>query len=282
MMQLITKYYLIFIFLCVPFITNGQFAVADSLYQLGKSQYASLEYERVVFSNEDPTIKNRALLQKAYCLKALGDHTGAHKTLQRANYYISQDSLNFEMRYELALNAYLSGDFNTALAQLVQIEYFFKDNGYNDVSYLHILTLNELTRWDEAKEKYKQYASINTVSITADEAYYFLDKPRLKKPDKAEKISYVLPGVGQMYAGYPVKGIVSSLIQLSLMGFGAYSLYEGYFFTGALTGVGLFWSFYTGGARNAKYLAQRKNEELVSKYNEGIREILLNSEVKSK
>jgi hypothetical protein len=278
-MQLITKYYLIFIFLCVPFITNGQFTVADSLYQLGNIQYASLEYERVVYSNEDPTIKNRALLQKAYCLKNLGDHVGAYKTLQRANYFVSQDSLNFKMRYELALNAYLSGDFNTALGQLTQIEYFFKDNGYTDILYLHILTLNELKKWNEAKEKYKQYASNNNVSVSADEAYYFLDKPRLRNPEKAEKISYILPGIGQMYAGYPVKGMVSSLIQLSLMGFGAYSLYEGYFFTGALTGIGLFWSFYTGGARNAKYLAQRKNEELVNTYNSEVKEIILTAEI---
>lgn len=277
-MPLIIRFWLTCIFLCVVFITNAQFDKANQLKTDGYYELAALEYERVVFKNNDPDTRNKALLQKSLCYKSLGNHSLALKTLERANLFIKQDSINFSIRYEWVLNAYLSDNYPSALSQLVQIEYFFKNNLYDKVLYLHILTLNELRRWEEAKEKYIEYENLNDIGLSADEAYSFLKKTKIKNPVKAENISYFLPGVGQMYAGYFGKGLVSSLIQASLITFGAYSLYEGYFFTGALTGVGLFWAFYSGGTRHAKYLAEKKNEELTQKYNEPIRKALLSTE----
>lgn len=278
-MQSTVKYLLTCTFLCVTFLTKAQFEKADSLKAAGNFKIAALEYERVVYQNLGPEIINKALLYKGLCLKTQGKFNEAFNTFNRANLFLVQDSLNFRIRYELSLAAYLSDNYPAAQAQLTQIEYFFKDNGYNDVLYLHILTLNAMRKWDEAKVKYEQYAKNNNIALSAEEAYSFLPKTKLKNPDKAEKISYFLPGIGQMYAGYFGKGLISSLIQAGLVGFGAYSLYEGYFFTGALTGIGLFYSFYTGGARHAKYLAMRKNEELTDKYNEPIKEAILESEM---
>lgn len=273
------KYLLTCIFLCVTFLTKAQFEKADSLRAAGNYELAALEYERIVYQSLGPEITNQALLQKGLCYKIQGNFNEVFNTLNRANLFLEQDSINFTIRYELALAAYLSDNYPAANAQLVQIEYFFKENGYEDVLYLHILTLNAMRKWEEAKEKYAQYADENNVPLDVEQAYAFLPKTKLKNPEKAEKISYFLPGIGQMYAGYFGKGLISSLIQAGLVGFGAYSLYEGYFFTGALTGIGLFYSFYTGGARHAKYLALRKNEELTKRYNEPIKEAILETEM---
>lgn len=270
---------MICIFLFVAYSTNAQFEKADSLKNAGELAFAKLEYERIIFQNTDPEIVNQAILKKARIQKSVGDYEAASQTLQRSNLFVKQNELNFNIRREIILTSYLSGNYNTALAQLKQAEYFFKNTGYNELLYLHVLTLNELRQWEEANIKYEEYISINgSTGLTADEAYYFIDKTKLKDPKKAETLSYVLPGVGQMYAGYFGKGLLSSAIQGSLMAFGAYSLYEGYFFTGALTGIGLFYSFYSGGVRHARYLALKKNEELTRKYNDPIRDVLIKAE----
>lgn len=280
MTQLITKYWLICIFLFAAYSTNAQFEKADSLRDAGELALAKLEYERIIFQNTDPEIANKAIFKKALIQKSVGDYKSASQTLQRSNLFVNQNELNFSIRRETILTSYLSGNYNTALAQLKQAEYFFKNTGYKELLYLHVLTLNEMRQWGEAKIKYEEYISMNgNTGLTAEEAYYFIDKTKLKDPKKAETLSYLLPGVGQMYAGYFGKGLLSSAIQGSLMAFGAYSLYEGYFFTGALTGIGLFYSFYSGGVRHARYLALKKNEELTRKYNDPIKDALIEAEL---
>lgn len=279
MKQLITRYYLICIFLCVPFFTNGQASFADSLFQTGDYNYAKLEYERLAYSSTDRSIVNNALLKKGYCYKTLGNYAEAYKTIERANLFGDNDSMNYVMRFEIAINAYLAQEYTVALNQLLQIDYFIKDQKKKDETlFLQILCLNELQRWEEAKEKFAVYIELNNLNENPDEVYAFLEKPKLRDPKKAETLSYILPGVGQMYAGYFGKGLFSSFTQLVLVSFGAYSIYEGYFFTGAFTGIGLFYAFYSGGIRHARFLTEKKNAEKVEKYNSAVRKVILAAE----
>ncbi|MEL7001866.1 MAG: tetratricopeptide repeat protein [Bacteroidota bacterium] len=273
---------MIFTFLCAPFFTNGQSEFADSLFSAGDYNYAKLEYERVVFASTNRDVINNALLKKGYCLKNLGDYSEAYKTIERANLFGNNDTVNYIMRSEIALNAYLAGEYIVALNQILQIDYFTKDQEKKDqILFLKILCLNELQRWNEAKEIFTEYAKINDLQNDPNEVYSFLEKPKIRDPKKAEKLSYILPGVGQMYAGYFGKGLFSSLTQLVLVSFGAYSIYEGYFFTGAFTGIGLFYAFYSGGIRHARYLAEKKNAEKVEKYNARVRKVILDNEQKN-
>ncbi len=179
----------------------------------------------------------------------------------------------------MALLAYLSDDYNFCVNQIKQINHFIDNQDLKErVLYLNILSLNELTKWAEAKVELEKYLAINEISLDTDSLYYFIEKPRLRSAEKAKKLSYWAPGLGQIYAGYVGKGLLSSSIQLLLIGFSAYSLFEGYFFTGALTGVGLLYSFYFGGARHAGYLADEKNKNLIEKYNQRIRNVVLEIE----
>ncbi len=276
---MIIKYYLICTFLCVPFFTNGQSEFADSLFDAGNYAYAKLEYERLVYQSTDGGQINYALLKKGYCHKILGDYASAYKTIERANLFSSNDSINYLLRFEIALNAYLAQEYNIALNQLLQIDYFVKDQKKkNEALYLQILSLNELQRWEEAKEKFKVYTELNKLDANPDEVYAFLEKPKIRDPKKAETLSYILPGVGQMYAGYFGKGLFSSFIQLAFVSFGAYNIYKGYFFTGAFTGIGLFYAFYSGGIRHARFLTEKKNAERAEKYNTGVRNVILEAE----
>ncbi len=253
------------------------------MYGTGQYTKARIEYERLLFENNAPELKNKLLLKKSRCYKTTGDHENAYKTLLRGNLFTPDDSVNFMLRYEIALNAYLAYDYSVSLTQLKQIGFYIKDESLKtQVLFLEVLTLNELIQWEEAKTVFEKYSDLNDLELNVDSIYAFIHKPKLKNVKTAKKLSYFAPGIGQIYAGYPGKGIFSSLIQGSLLAFGAYSLYEGYFFTGAFTGIGLFYSFYSGGARHAEFLAQKKNNERVSRYNGGIRKLILEVERQKK
>ncbi len=243
-------------------------------------QYAALEYERVAFLERDPTVINKALLKKALCLKALGNYNEAYSTLDRANVFISQDSLTFRIRYEMTLNAYLSKQYNLAVSQSVQIKHFFKDKGYDEVMFLHILSLNELRKWDEAKVLFEEYLKKNNNDLNSENLYSVIKKPKLKDPEKAVKISYIMSGLGMIYSGYVGRGIISSLISASLFSYGIYGITSGYYFTGAFLGIGTFWTLNIASFEVVRSLAEEKNIALVKKYNDPIRDEILEIEMK--
>lgn len=279
MKQLTIKYYLIFTFLCVPYFTNGQFYYADSLFERGLYMDAALEYERLIFNKIDLANLNTALIKKANAYKGLGEFKRALQTLQRANLFTSSDSINYTLRHEIALMLYLTGDFQGCLNQLKQVDFYIESEEHKlSKDYLHILSLNELLLWEEGFERFQLYLDRNDSDYSADSIYNFKSNPRLRSKKKAKTLSYFLPGVGQMYAGYIGKGIISSLIQASLIGLGAYSLYRGYFFTGAVTSITLFYSFYFGGIRHAGYLVEQKNQQRISQYNNRVRQVILEIE----
>ncbi|MTI37953.1 hypothetical protein [Fulvivirga lutimaris] len=241
-------------------------------------QYASLEYERVVFEERDPNIINEALLKKGLCHKALRNFSQAYSTLDRANLFIAQDSLNYQIRYEKALTAYLSQQYNLVVSQALQINHFYKNDGYDEIMFLHILALNELRKWEEAKILFDEYLSMNHKNNDNQDLYSFVNKTKLKDPEKAVKISYLMSGIGMIYAGYLGRGIVSSLISASLFTYGIYGISSGYYYTGAFLGIGTFWMLNTASFEVVRQLAIEKNQKLTNKYNSPIRQTILEIE----
>jgi TM2 domain-containing membrane protein YozV len=143
--------------------------------------------------------------------------------------------------------------------------------------FLEILSYNELRQWSEAKKVFANYSKNAKVT---DSLYAFEKKPRLRSITKAHTLSMIIPGMGQWYAGYPSKGLVSLGIQAGSLAFGVYSAWHGFYFSGFFTGAGLFNTFYQGGGRYASALAERKNAELTQRYNFPIRRYVLEEERK--
>lgn len=72
-------------------------------------------------------------------------------------------------------------------------------------------------------------------------------------------MSTFLPGLGQMYAGYPLEGIFNLGLQSTCLGLGLYSAYYKYYLTGYFEGFALFPKFYFGGTIRTEYLVEKKN-----------------------
>ncbi len=279
-------------FLCVPYLIKGQSYAAieqqaDSLFSQGNFPLARLVYERAVFTLGESglpgdtvqQLTNRFLLKKTYCYKASGDFTQAQKTIERSNWNNLPDSLAFPLRYEAAICTYLAKNFNDAYNYILQLKYFIKDTTLTrQVDFLEILTLNEMTHWEEAKKLTEIYIQKYHLQADANELYDFLKNPKIRNPKKAEMLATYLPGVGQWYAGYPARGIVSASLQLACFSFGAYSIWKGYYLSGFFTGFVLLQAFYTGGIRHTMYLTEKKNKEKIEAYNGKVRKFLLKAE----
>jgi TM2 domain-containing membrane protein YozV len=247
--------------------------VADSLFATGNYLEARVGYERLLFSGSENV--NLLLLKKSYCFKAESKFEEAYEMLQRADFFGGEDSIRFQLYYECALNSFLAHRYDLSLNKLQELHYYFPSKTNQAMEILEILTLNQMKKWDEAEKKYDLFISKNSILTTEATALYKEQKPRkLKNPDKAETLSLLFPGAGQMYAGYVGQGLTSFGIQAGLVTFAIYSFVNGFYFSGAFTGVGLFYMFYNGGARHAKYLAEKRNHEKMDEFNEEVKQIL--------
>lgn len=277
-MRHVSKFCLICTFLFVPFLGSAQIALADSLYQRGGYDQASVAYEYAYFSGAHPELKSEILLKRANCLKQAGKFEAAYQNLERADFYTGSDSLRFLLFYESAVNALLAKKADMAWSKLQELQFEFSDSLLQSkILPIEIIALNELNRWQEAHEKYKMFAVLNGI---ADDPYPEILKFKMKNPDKAMTLSYILPGVGQMYAGYFWKGTVSTLLNLGMIGFSAWSFWGGYYFSGAFTGVALFYLSYNGGIRYAEVLANQYNAAKVNQFKEKVRSQLVKTSLK--
>lgn len=280
MTQLIRKYSLVCIFLFVPFLTKAQQNLADSLFSTQDYYQASLSYERALYVNDQPELRNSLLLKKTYCLKALGWHEEAYKNLLRANLFTDSDSSNFEHRYEIVLNAYLAGDYDIAYNHIKQLNHFIEsDKLLLRAAYLEILILNEMLKWDEAKDRLAAYNTSHQVDINVDSLYKFLKKPKIRKLKKTESLATFAPGLVQVREGKVLQGLTSAAIRGSLIYYMALELGNHYFFSGFFSGAALYYLFYQGGVKYAINVTQQHNAKKIEGYNREIRNILLVNEI---
>lgn len=253
------QFYWICIFLSGCYLTNAQSIHADKLVEEEAYKEAALAYERMFFNATKSSEKQHALIQKASCYKQLGDYEKALKALNRIR-RIKNDSVKYYVNQQKLLLNYMNQEFQGARLALLKLKNSEKPDTL--VTVIDFFTQLELLTWDEARLNLN--ANHAQMGLSKESIAYILPKKlRPKSPDKADNLS-LLPGLGQWYAGYFWKGVLSGAIQTGLTGFSVYSLYKGYFFTGALTGVAGFYTFYLGGARYARNLAIQKNEETIS------------------
>jgi hypothetical protein len=261
-------------------------AKADSLSASCNYAEALITYERAGFLANDNITKTNALLHKAQCFWMKKQFKDAQKTLNRINFSGLEDSMIFVSRYYTALSAYLIADFEGAESQLLQLNYFLKDSTLRIKSlYLYALVLNETQHWEDAKTKlYEWINSSGKLSLIekdsllqfVSESYDPKNIPKLINPEKAKTLSMFLPGTGQWYAGFFGEGALSMSLQLAGLGFTAFSVYSGYYVTAFVIGYSFFQRFYSGGIKRAEFLANKKNNIRIRKFNDKARkEILL-------
>ncbi len=250
------------------------------MFKNGKYRQAALAYERVVFEHTaEPTLQWQAYLKKAWSLKQLQHYKEAQQTLERVDLYAfaGEDSLKEALQYELLLATYLAGDYVQANGYATR---FFANNSQSPFavqSYLlQVFALNRLGKWNEAYQVAQQLQTLlPTQPLFLDSVYAFRTKFKLKKPKKAAMLSTFIPGMGQLYAGYPLKAATSVALHGAALTFGVLSVLDKYYLSGFLTGAGLLQAFYFGGIKHSSYLAEKKNKKKIERHSQRIQGYLL-------
>ena len=240
-------YWLLCMCLCATCLIRAQPSSGDRFYSQGDYRAAAIAWEVEYMRSASDS----SLLKEAYAYKAAGHFSGALAALQRISH--------LDVSYEKALMYYMMGDIENSYNQLLRMV-LGQSAMTNASRLLYTMVLVRKNDFDGAR-KYL-LSQLDAFDLTKEKIDQVFDKKiRVKNPQRAENISLLLPGFGQAYAGYPVRGFFSGLMQAGSAGFAYYSLLHQYYFSGVLTGAALFYTFYLGGARYASQLAEVKNKE---------------------
>lgn len=248
------------------YLISAQVKTAEMLFNRGKYQRAAVAYERAFYETREP----HYLLRKVYCYKSLKDYEAALRTATRIN--TGNDSLEALVLYEKVLLNFLDSNYPEAYNDLLRYEVFGYPKDFN-TEYVRFVSQVHLLEWESAKRQLFQDSMY--FDLSEDEIEYIIPADlKIKEIKKARTLSYFLPGVGQMYAGYFGKGLISGTMVAGAIAFTAYSTLNGYFFTGMVPGAAVFYTFYLGGVRYAGQLAEQKNREMAEATEDRFREVL--------
>jgi tetratricopeptide (TPR) repeat protein len=278
---MITRFSCTFIFLCAIFTANkaqGIFRHADSLFVTGNYRNAAIEYERVIYLTNDLNITNHSVYNKAICYKNLGEYSKACQQLLRISYFGTSDSAQFLYHFEMAGCSFLAGKFEDTHSQLLQIRQYTKDSSFiKKILLLEALNNDELGDYSAAKESLTKYFEANFSASRADSlkhvfADYYSRRglPRIKSQKLAEILEY-LPGLGLLYAGYPVMGAFNFLLNAVCLTGGVYEIYYGFYFTGYFAGAAVLSKFYFGGRSLTEKMIVKRNYIEKRRFNDKVR-----------
>jgi|GEM_PF-2368527 len=244
-----------------------------------KAQYVSdtaitkqlLHLEIIFWEAKSDSTKLDALLSKANVYKLSGMNEQALAELERAEKYCTTTTAISLLKYEKMLNYFLSGKYNYAgniTIPYPEIEQIHKTKEYTTMK---LMSLDESEKWEQCKQELlilispedsSKIHGVEQLPVT----YNYIS------PEYCSRLSSFIPGLGEIKAGYPIKGATSFLIHSGLLFFIGYNYYAGFYLTGTISGGLPFFKFYGGGKRLSAKLAEKHNENakknLKKKYSE--------------
>jgi len=286
-MKLINVYFLIFTFLYAPFSIRAgeEQRKADSLYRTGAFYEASVEYERCYYFADSPVLRCQAILGKANCLKQLGEYGKAAARLAQAPLQGLEDTLAFQLQYQMAFCQYLAADFQTANGLLADLRLrYVQPELLVQTEFLQFLLWNELRQYDSAELTAVRYVKLrytdpfhaNGILRILEQHYDQQNLPHLKNANSAVWMSRIVPGLGQTWLGHPGEGAVNFVLNAASLGLGIFGVVSGYPITGYFLGTGFLQKFYFGGINRTKYLSQKVNYQRAKRFNDKSRAMILN------
>lgn len=208
-----------------------------------------LELEYKFWKEPDSSYKDTILLEKAYLQKLAHQYNDALQTLDRIHFTTENIS------YEKALNYFLTGEYYLSLSTIEG------NNLYNrnsiEVKKLWLYNLTELEYFDSCR------AVLQNIHIDSERIYNLQTNINRKDPNKAERLSTIFPGLGQIYSGNTTKGLTNITL---IGGFGTVAFFafcSGLITSGFTWGVYPVFRFYTGGRKNSYYLTKQRNSDLI-------------------
>lgn len=262
--------------------TDSLFAKGDSLYVSQEFQYSLIEYERVLFNGCSKEIKSQILLKKSDCYKQLGLYESAIQELFRIDIRSLNPSVSNKYIYKISLCYYLNHEIDLANIYINLLSENLNGNPTAESALLGLQIKNELAEYELAN-KYAEDYLLLTVTDTrlrdsllssVNELYDSENLPKLKNEKTARTMSFIIPGLGQIYAGYPLNGLLSLALCAGSIYAGGLLFSSAMYVTGAIGGIGLFIKFYFGGISRTTYLVNKKNSQRMSLFNSKVENLV--------
>ena len=257
------------------------FRKADSLFAAQDFTRAALEYERVIFGATDPDIINAALFGRVQSFKQMQEFARASGELRRIRLFMLNPEQLVDYFYEKILLYYLAGSFSEARGAIGAMYFSIPDSALSkNTLMLQVLVYNELQEWDLARQTALRYAhnlpspQRETMESLIEQLYSERNLPNLRSQRVANVLAFV-PGLGHIYAGHWLEGMVSFLLNSAALAFGVHQVLSGYFITGYLVGAGTLSATYFGGFGRASFLVDKHNYRVTRSFNNHVRKRLL-------
>jgi len=188
----------------------------------------------------------------------IGDYRNALIEYERLDFFSPSNEWKYKKGIcyrELVITYILLGDYSLA-------KYECRRSG--DKELMAWVMLHE-GKWDES---FSLFNKLGRLDISSDiQTARLLPQKEIKK---AQMLSYIVPGLGEMYAGRPLPGFFTLSLNLLFGWLSIKSFMDDRPLDGVLITVFLWSRFYQGGIENAGRAAHKFNEEKKSAF---IREI---------
>src|SRR6185312_5163687 len=215
------KYWIFIILLSASLFTKGQ-----SNDSLGN---ALLNAEMHFWQAGNDSTRYSALLQKVHIYRLAGLYHQAINEVERSSQYALKSDEKSQLKYEELLNNFLNNDYGYCTT--------FRFDSNEGISYskqielIQLYSLNELQEWANCKKEMVAYLD-KTDTVKIKEILNLPETYQYKDPVKSKRLSAFLPGLGEIYDGYPIKGVTSFVITAGFLTFAGYNFYLHYYVTG--------------------------------------------------
>jgi tetratricopeptide (TPR) repeat protein len=216
--------------------------------------------ERAVFYAETSEARQEALWQKARNHKQRGEYDQALRVLSRIQAEPLPPNGLALVAYEQSLVYYLDGRAGSALTAFDRFRQHCDGLPICDSALwlygLILIDLGEqeaalatLLQWQQAMDLQPDSAALAAILLDA----------RWKSPKTAAVLSTIVPGLGLVYVGRPLEGLLSLALTSGSAAYGVLHILGGLPVTGVVTGGGMLLRFYAGGIRLAQQRAIEEN-----------------------
>jgi len=213
-----------------------------------------LEQEFVVFNSSDTLAKYVAIYNKAMLYKQNCKYPEAVYELERMEKWVlyTHDSIEYEKAFCLLMTR----RYNEAYNEIIGMADSNRNNNIN-TRFLWLVILAENKLWLRCKNEL--LAIVEPGNDLYEQVKRLPYEIAYKSPYKASKLSSFVPGLGQIYAKSPGKGLVSFGLHLGFITWTGFEYANGFFFCGSESGILPLIKFYKGGKAMSYNLTDNYN-----------------------
>ncbi len=238
------------------------FDLAQRKKDAGNMEEAISAYRRVLFFDSTEQYYQETVFHLAQCYEKKKDIKKAHHYYDLSYNALPDDSLRTHIVLKKAFLFILKGQTRLAYMELSSLPralplHFCLQRSF----YLGVIHYQE-EDYDPAFHHFEQSLRSRPLLLDSLSHYYLaLQKADRLNPSLAGYLSLAIPGLGQLYAGYPGEALNSFVLNAAFLGVYIYTMQTYAILDAILSVYPWFHRYYMGGFFRAEQLAREKKEQ---------------------